>query len=286
VAKPSPSDYQPMEFPSQGTSFDPDAFDELIRTQGVDMVHYRAMPCPVGLIDPEDQRHPRDHHENCSNGYVYTLGGAVICSFMSNSKESRQIDIGRLDGSSVTVTFPRYYERDNINAPIVPVQPAPFDRLYLKDESVTVITWEKFACSISGVDRVRFPALHVTDIMDAKGIRYTEGSDFVVSAGKIKWFPGRSPGQDIESKRGVVCSVRYEYRPFWYVQRMIHEVRVAQVEDEMGIRQTMRFPQQMLLQREAVFENEQNDAQTKASPRKNPGPDDSPFDIGPNLGTK
>src|SRR6185312_1492987 len=280
MAKPQGLDDQPMEFPSQSTSFDPDAFDELIRTQGVDMIHMRALPCPVGLIDPDDQRHPRDHHEGCSNGYIYRPGGHVICSFLSNSKEARKVDLGVMDGSSVTVTFPRFYESENPNAPQKAVRPAPFDRVYLKDESITVETWEKFSCSITNVDKLRFPAVHVEELIDAKGVQYACGIDFSVVAGKIQWMPGRSPGQDPASKRGVVCSVRYEYRPFWYVQRMIHEVRVAQVQDEFsGDRVTMRFPQQMLLQREAVFENEQRDLEAKKSPRQNPGRDDSPYDI-------
>lgn len=286
MAKPSPTDQTEMQFPSQAVSFDPEAFDTLIRTQGVDMVHFRAMPCPVGMIDPNDQRHPREHHESCSNGYIYTKGGNVICSFLSNSKEARQIDIGRLDGSSVTVSFPRFYEKENVNAPDVPVQPAPFDRIYLKDEAITVVTWERFACSVTNIDRLRFPALHVTDMMDARGVRYAEGVDFTVVAGKVHWNKGRSPGQDAQSRRGVVCAVRYVYRPFWYVQKMMHEVRVAQVEDIMGERKTMRFPQQMLLQREVVFENEQADDQAKKSARQNPGADDSSFSINPVLGTK
>lgn len=286
MPKPTPENQYPLEFPSQAVNFDPDAFDELIRTQGVEMVHYRAVPCPVGLIDPNDQRHPRDHHINCSNGYIYVCAGTVLCSFLSNSKEQRQIDIGRMDGSSVTVTFPRYYEKCNLSAPDVPVQPSAFDRIYLKEPVVPVVTWEKFACSAGGIDKLRYPIVCVTDIYDAKGVAYHQDIDFVIREGKVVWNQGKSPGIDPESNRGVVCGIRYTYHPFWYVSRMVHEVRVAQVEDDMGDRSTMRFPQQMVLQREVVFENEQADKDAKKSPRQNPGPNDSNFDIAGNLGTK
>jgi hypothetical protein len=275
-----------MQFPSESVSFDPAAFDELIRTQGVDMEHYRSMLCPVGLIDPDDQRHPREHHASCSNGYIYTFAGNIICSFISNSKEIRQVDIGLIDSSSVTVTFPRYYEKSNPNTPDVPVQPTQFDRLYLKDNSITVVTKEKFACSEDGIEKLRYPVVHVIDLIDARAVRYSEGTDFDIVNGRIKWHPGKTPGQDAQSKRGVVCSVRYSYRPFWYVQRMIHEVRVAQVEDDYGQRQTMRFPQQMLIQRETVFENEQADLLAKKTDRQNPMPNDSAVNISSPLGTK
>lgn len=284
MSKPQPATQQQFHFPDQAISFDPDAFDLLIRTQGVDMVHYRALPCPVGLIDPDDQRHPREHHTNCSNGHLYILGGNIICSFLSNSKESRAIELGRTDSSTVTVTFPRYYEKDNPSQPDVEIHPTFYDRLYLKDEKITVVTKEKFACSATGVDKLRYPVVKVDLLVDARGKAYYQGTDFNVVGGEIVW--NKSPGIDAESNRGVVCSVRYEYRPFWYVARMIHEVRVAQVENMMGERETMRFNQQMLLQREVVFENEQADALAKQTPRQNPGPNDSGINVTGNLGTK
>jgi hypothetical protein len=74
-----------------------------------------------------------------------------------------------------------------------------------------------------------------------------------------------------------VCSVRYSYRPFWYVDRMIHEVRVAQVEDEYGNRELTRMQQQAQLQREVWFEKEQRDAEAPPSPRQKPGPAEGSF---------
>src|SRR6185436_8493866 len=273
MAKPSADDPHQLEFPSQTVSFDPEAFDLAIRTAGVEMVHYRALPCPVGMIDPEDVRHPGDHNIDCSNGYVYTLAGTVICMFVNNSKEARQTDLGRLDGSTVQVTFPRFYEKGRPEAPDVMVEPAPFDRIFLKDDKISVVTWERFAANISGTDRLRYPALHVTDIMDARGVKYRETEDFDIVAGRIKWHDGKSPGMDPQTGKGVVCAVRYSYRPFWYVQRLMHEVRVAQVQNDFtGERDIMRMPQSMLLQREQVFENEQANLNTKDQPRAIPIP--------------
>lgn len=288
MPRPTPETVYQLDFPSDAVSFDADAFDDLIRTQGVEMVHYRAMPCPVGLIDADDNRHPNDHHENCSNGFVYTYAGTVICGFMSNSKELKNIEIGRADGSTVQVVFPRFYEKERSGTPDVPVQPSPFDRVYLKDDGICVPTWERFQVTDSGVDKLRFPVACVVDLMDSNGRRYQAGTDFNISAGRLVWDLSSNPGIDPVTKKGRVCSIRYTYRPFWYIQRMIHEVRVAQVEDEFtGDRRTHRFPQSMVLQREMFFENEQADKDAKKSIRTAKAANDRDYVPSPDdLGTR
>jgi hypothetical protein len=265
----------PMQLPPEVVSFDPDAFDGFIRSQGVQMVHYRSMRCPVGMTDPDDtMRRAHEHHEDCSNSFVYTKAGEITCSFLSNQKESNFQDYGRLDGSTVQVTFPRFYD----DKPETPVQMCQFDRLYLKEEAITVVNWHTFAAHASGVNRLQFPAAEVHDLMDASGRRYAEGIGFTLRKGQIVWADGQGPGVDPKTGKGVVCSVRYSYRPFWYVARMMHEVRVAQVEDEYGDRGVMRFPQQAMLQREHWFEKEQRDAEApNKNGRQQPGPKEGVF---------
>lgn len=261
-----------MEFPDQAVSFDPEAFDQLIRTQGVEMVHYAAMPCVVGMIDADDERRPHEHHQECSNGYIYTEVGSVTCGFLSNSKEVKALDMGRADGSTVQVIFPRYYDCTECE----PVQPAPFDRIYLKDENCApVVTWERYNASETGVDKLRYPAIKIVFLHDSTGIFYKPGVDFDLVGGKVVWRTGHGPGLDPTTRKGRVCSARYTYRPFWYVQRMVHEVRVAQVENEFtGDRETVRFPQSMVLQREVNFENEQRDRKKAETARMGKAPND------------
>ncbi len=271
-----PAASYPMNLPSQAVSFDPEAFDELIRDQGVEAVHYRSMRCPVGMTDPDDvMRRPHEHHADCSNGFIYTLAGQVTCSFLSNTADVSFKDYGRTDGSMVQVTFPRYYD----DKPGVLVDMCSFDRIYLKDESITVTNWHTFAAHVSGKDRLQFPAISVLDLMDAHGKRYHAGVDFEVVGGQIVWADGKSPGMDPKTGKGVVCSVRYVYRPFWYVERMLHEVRVAQVEDDYGNRSLQRMNQQAMLRREVWFEKEQRDAEapTPNSQRQKPGAPDGSF---------
>jgi hypothetical protein len=275
MAKRTSTDSFPMQFPSQAVSFDPNAFDEAIQNHGVEMVHFIAMRCPVGMTDPDDiMRRPHEHHEGCSNGFVYTRAGVVTCLFLGNTKDSQYQDYGRLDGSTVSATFQRHYD----DKPDKPIKMCQYDRLFLKEEVGTVEDWHTFAASLTGVNRLQFPAVEVELLMDANGKRYTPGLDFSVREGNIHWVNG-GPGIDPKTGKGVVCSVRYSYRPFWYVARMEHEVRVAQVEDDYGDRAVERMPQQARLQRERWFEKEERDAEAKNpnSPRQKPGPADGSF---------
>jgi hypothetical protein len=267
MPKPTPDTLYQLQFASDAVSFDAAKFDEFIRSNGVTLLHWRAMRCPVGMTDPDDIRRPHDHHENCSNGMVYTLAGKVTVGFMNNSSDLRFIDAGRLDGSTVTVVLPRFYD----DKPEVRVEIDSFDRMYLPlddSQDVTVTTKQTFAANASGVDKLHFPIVRVQELMDADGKRYVDGVDFEVRDGQIRWG-SRRPGLDAKLQKGKVCSARYSYRPYWYVKSLIHEVRLATVTDEFTMeRRTEQMPQAAVLQREFFFEKEQRDQQ--APPASNP----------------
>ena len=69
-----PSALYPTQFPGgEAITLDADAFDDLINSQGAMFEHWSAMRCPVGMVDKHDtMRRPHEHHENCSNGFIYT----------------------------------------------------------------------------------------------------------------------------------------------------------------------------------------------------------------------
>lgn len=266
-----------MVFPSQAVSFDPEAFDDFIASHGIEFVHWRAMPCPVGMVDPDDiMRRPHDHHQNCSNGNVYTRVGEFTTSFISNSSDFKLIDPGLLDGSTVTICVPRFYDDPEGQ----PVSVSTLDRVYLKQEEITVTTKHVFAHHTTGRDRLQFPVVRVLDLMDSNGVRYQQGVDFEVVGGQLVWGD-RRPGVDSKTNKGLVCSAVYSYRPFWYVKSLPHEVRVAQVEDaDTGARRVIQMPQAAMLQREYVYEKEQRDARAPQDPKLagvKPGPESGGF---------
>ena len=268
MAKHKPESTIGTQIPDEGISFDVDAFDNLLRSQGVTFIHWRAMRCPVGLVDEHDVRRPHEDHEGCSNGFLYTPAGEVTALFAGNSTKTTATETGLIDGSTVSVTLPRFYD----DKEGLPVSVVTFDRLYLKEESILVPHWQLVTQDLSGRDKLQFLAREVQDVVDSRGKRYHPG-DYHLEAGRIIWGSNR-PGVDPETGKGIVYAIRYLYRPYWYVQHLIHEVRVSQSENiYTGARQIQRMPQACVLQREYVFEKADRDALAKDKDRQVQGPE-------------
>lgn len=244
-----------QNFPrGEAHSMDPLAFDEQLRSQGVKFVHHRAMGCPVGIVNLDDtNRRIHEDHPGCSNGYLYETMGEITGSFINNPNNPDFQDPGYIDGSTVTVTFPHTYDLSGET-----IYVAPFDRFFYADHNVLWPHWEQVEASPSGRDRLRWPAEQVQNLVDSRMVRYKVGVDFDVLDGYVIWRPdGKRPGHDPETGRGRIFVCWYLYRPFWYVERLLHEGRVIQTENEQGIRETRRMPFHVSMVRERFFEDRQ-----------------------------
>jgi len=258
------------DIPSTQISLDIPAFDELIRSQGVRLIHYRAIRCPVGMIDIGDNRRPHPDHEGCSNGFLYTKIGAVTGLLSGNSKNKRLEDIGFWDGSTAQVSFPTTYDDCDKQFYI-----CPFDRFYLDESKLLVATWQQFIHHSSGKDRLKFPVVCVDDpgVVDARGERYQQDQDFEIRDGQLVWtgvrrpaaFVDAGPGLGASTDRGAVCGVWYRYRPYYYCAQVLHDLRVTQVQNDFdGTRSIQRLPQAAVLHREFLPQN--SDADSDARP--------------------
>jgi hypothetical protein len=216
------------------------------------------------MIDQDDTtRKPHEDHSGCSNGFIYTLEGDVVCLFVNNSLRNQFIDLGRLDDSGAQVTFPRFYEPGC--GPEKRVLVAPFDRLYLKEDAeLEVVHWQLHTAHITGIDRLNFPIKQVLTIYDSQGTKYHHSDYTVTAEGHLKWING--PSIDPKTNKGLVYSIRYTYRPYFYISRMLKEVRVAQIQDDFtGERQVERMSQAAILQREYTFLSQTADSTQDAS---------------------
>lgn len=253
--------------PSVDVAFDADAFDEALKSQGVKLVHYRAQRCPVGMTNLDDNQRPHPHHEGCFNGFIYQKAGCITTFLTGNSKKKSLEDIGFVDFSTIQATFPRTYDDSDEKFVL-----APFDRFYLGDDSTVVVQWQLFQHSETGNDRLKYPIACVDGpIIDYRGERYVEHEDFEVNPdGTIQWGrrqpsqelgvgPGMGNGFGID--RGAVCSIRYRYKPYWYVGNIPHEIRIIQIQDGFE-RKPSRGPQMCVLHREYVAQNVEQDEQT------------------------
>ena len=258
--------------PGQIIDFDVNEFDEIVAGKGVMLQHFVAMRCPGGLIDLTDSlRRPHEDHLSCSNGMLYSYVGTIQALFSGNNKEFRNTDLGLLDPSIATVTFPRTYIDGS------PFFGAPLDRFFLSEKNIVVTNWQLVENNPIGLDRLLFPATSILDLVDSRGIKYQLG-DYQLEAGQISWIPGqRSRGSEPATGKGRVYSVRYLYHPFWYLVKMIHDIRLVQNLDNDGVRTTSRGPQTAQLQREFMFQSTDADGQARDSAtnmRQSPRPSD------------
>jgi hypothetical protein len=252
-----------LSLPEEELGFDPAAFDTQIRGNGVLMEHYRAIRCPIGITNISD---PRTHtnHSECSNGFIYKHAGDVTVSFAGNSTSTRLQAMGIMDGSTVQVTVPRTYDNSEKEFAV-----QIYDRLFLKEIATTSVNTQLIESNITGTDRLQYKASEVEHLIDSHGTEYSVG-DFEVKDGNIVWSAKRPPF-DPKTGRGTTYSIRYRYTPFWYVDRLMHEVRIARVmkmpEQEVRLE---RMPHGLLLKREYLFENEERVRNTMSDERDQP----------------
>jgi hypothetical protein len=251
---------QPIEFPTAtSVTFDLQGFLDGIRAHGLRFIHFRAMRDPSGIVDKYDSRKPNPQNPRAINGMHYSRGGLVTALCLGNTKETKASDAGVVDSSTAQFTPLLHYEDTNKRVFL-----APYDRLILDDEAALVSRHELVESSPTGIDRPKFPAVEILDCVDARGVAYHQNEDFDLTQDGLIIWKDRRPGQDVDSGKGVVYSIRYVYRPCWYVVRLIHEIRAIQQEDYMtGKRYMAQAPQSALVQREYVFESEAADSGTR-----------------------
>jgi hypothetical protein len=240
--------------PNEQISIDVDAVDNIIRGKGAPLIHFRAMKCPVGLEDPNDSRRTHDDHSGCSNGFVHIPIGRVTASLTSNPNKMQHQDFGWYDGSTIMATFPRFYDSD----PDLQVLIRPYDRLYLEQEDILTGTWEVMARRKDGrPDRFEFPITKIEHLLDSNNKPYT-AADYRITNGDIIWNDARGP------ELGQVYSCWYQYRPYWLVERLIHEIRLFPTHDFVSTDQVRmtRMGFGAVLQREYVHRTQPPDLQS------------------------
>jgi hypothetical protein len=260
-----------IEFDDRSVLFDIGAFDRAITSHGCKLVHWIAQPCPVGKVDRYSVRRPGHDHLGCSNGMIYIRAGSVKSLFINSGNKQDQYDTGILDGTRVTVTTPRTYDDSDDE-----IQVAPFDRFYLDEENLLVPHPQLVEYHITGHDRLSFPVVKVVSIIDSKGVKYCP-EDYSIVDGQIVWGD-KSPGYDPNLQMGTIYSIRYLYRPYFYVENVLHQTRSITVDTGLEAK-NVRGPQEFTLVREKIFEKEEKDDQAPDpnSPRQVKGPRMSPL---------
>lgn len=230
-------------------SFDKDAFNHLINSQGIKVTHYRAIPDPTGMANRGDT-HAVQSPRRSSDGFLYKEVGTMQIFFSNNSSQFNVEIEGMIKHDTAVVTLPEKYE--NCDQPIIV---APYDRFYLHDVEVRVVNMQYVTANSIGIDKLQYPATCVEHLIDSDGIEYKEGQHFEITPeGHIKWLTQIRPGFNSKTKSGTVYSIRYRYTPYFICARLLHEIRVSQITDPNTFeRKVERMPYQILVIREHVL---------------------------------
>lgn len=254
---------------NETVEFDAQAFDDAIRNKGVKMSHYRALRSPVGMSSLNDLRRPNADHSAASHGWIYRKAGDTFGFATGNSKHSKITDVGDIEGSTVRVSLPRFYEDGK------PIRVSIFDRFYYADDATVSLVphFQFFQAHETGIDKLAYKVEEVEELIDSAGIEYGPTDYYIDRNGQIVWTGNSRP------LSGAVCSIRYLFRPYWYVLSIEHEVRLAAQRAADGDKTVSRMPQFVVLQRERIFENEKRDqySDTPGSLRQAKGSSEGSF---------
>jgi len=269
-------------------SFDRDAFNQLIKSQGVDVIHYRAFPDPSGMASIGDIHAVQSKRQSDDN-FIYKEAGSMHIFFSSNTSDWNIEVEGVTEADTAIVTFPMQYESGEPdecgNREEVVI--GKWDRFYLKDVEVRVIAVQYIEANSTGVDKLQYPATFVEYLRDADGKEYKQDTDFSITPeGFIKWLTQNRPGFNEKTNRGTVYAIRYRYTPYFIVAKMLHEIRVSQITDMLTFdRKLERMPFQALVMREQVLSDVNNDPNQSRMDQRYQNPPPVGGVTGPNDGS-
>jgi|SRR5581483_152211 len=258
--------------PQVQESFDLKKLDGFVTGLGVDFLHYRAMPSPIGKKDRGDYRREDGVDTITSNGMIYTCAGKFTGTMTDNSREQKRSAGGVLDPSEARLVMPRFYNSCTGMSDADRIYLMPGDRLYVadKDADVLVANAQEIDYDPDRDNEALYPIVKIQDIVDSRNQPFTCGTDFEITPmGNIRWIAGgRNPGIDNDTGKGRIYSVRYLYKAFYYVVALPKEVRVTNVTTA-GVRAPERMAYHAIIVREYIFHNQnRGDKQNQNQPKQ------------------
>ena len=243
-------------------SFDLKRQDQFVTSLGIDFIHYKAMPSPIGMKDRGDYRRSDVLDTVSSNGMIYTKSGCFTATMTDNSKSEGRDDGGFIDTSTSRLVLPRFYNQGGEVANGKRIYMAPGDRVYAADPDADTRVPNYHRMEYDPVrDNVpMFPICEIELLQDSRGISHIDGVDFVVtSEGNIRWLAsGNNPGIYPDTGKGRVFAIRYQYKAYWYIVAIPKEVRITNVTGDDGIRKPERMAQYVMIQREYIYHSTNN----------------------------
>ena len=254
-------------------SFDLDRLDNFVTGLGVEYLHYKSMPSPIGQNDRGDYRRSDGVDTITSNGMLYVLSGRFNGVLTDNSRDRKRGEAGTLDPSEARLVLPRFYNKNALADGDV-IRLSPGDRIYVAnpDADVLVSNSQKMDYE-ADIDNVpMFPIVQMElNLIDSRNIEYKQNIDYnITSDGNIRWIAGgRNPGIDVNTGKGRIYSIRYLYRSYYFITVLLKEVRITNVTTD-GQRSPTRMPYHAIIMREYMFHSQQRGDKTNQLKSKDP----------------
>jgi hypothetical protein len=202
--------------------------------------HYIAIPNPIYEVNlgdlrrtfPEKDFKGDKQFDFVENGFLYKFAGQVWAIFQGNNKKFADISSGLYGQSGAFATFNRYYRSSNKYVSL-----AEYDKLIpcISGKEFFSVNHEKTQVNLTGINRLQFKATEIEMVVDSSGRIYYEGIEFNLVDGYIKWIDNTDrPSLDPNSGKGRVMSVRYRYKPTFYVKMLAHDIRMHAALDSQG----------------------------------------------------
>lgn len=255
-------------------SFDLDRLDNFVTGLGVEYLHYKGVPSPIGQNDRGDYRRNDGVDTITSNGMIYRCAGKFTATMTDNSRDRKRGEAGILDPSESKLVMPRFYNENGGVANGKRIYLSPGDRIYVADPEADVLVSNPQKMDYEpGVDNIpMFPIVEMeVPLVDSRNIEYIQGVDYAITAdGNIRWLPGgKNPGIDPDTGKGRVYSIRYLYKAYWYITVLLKEVRVTNVTTD-GERAPERMPYHAIAMREYMYHNQNKGDKTNQLKSKDP----------------
>lgn len=248
--------------------FNMDAQEQFANDRGVIFEHWASIPSAIGAKDRGDYRRPDSFDDISENGFLYKKVGEFVGTVIGNSDKSEFAEGGIYDDSTARLVIPKFYRSvENPKNKDKQLALLPGDRVYAKNVDLFVDNYQRVEYNPDGTDILQFPVLKVEYLIDSRNIEYKPGIHFNIDKdGNIRWIDGKeNPGIDPQTGRGRIYGIRYTYLAFWYIQRLINEVRVTNTKTA---EEATRLPYHATIQREYVYHNRNRGDKKKKQPKK------------------
>lgn len=236
---PNNTDYNPLFI---GVNLSPKDLNSLIYKKGVRCKVYDIIPCPnVKSIDGREHEFPCNV---CDGSGFLDVNPQDTYAF----SQSYNKDLMKNAESIVTewedgTAYFSFASGTNLSY---------FSKVMLVDYAKPY--YEHVQRQAGSSDKVRYPITSkVRSLVDKTGKSYTQGTDFVIEEGMVKWNAGKAPAT------GTIYAINYDCNVVYRCMSALHQGRYGTNEDKVPDLQVVEYPEQWKVKLDYLIQQKKGD---------------------------